>query len=180
MSVQFGSSSKTPTILYQPRFSSADLEYTGMDTTYYSYSSKKNELLGPTITSRNELLRELLAMPGIGKELLPDLRVVPLAVNQVLYESGDKIDFVYFPLDAIVSTLAIMEDGTTVETSMVGRESLVGISTILGTGLSRQWIWVTVGGNVIQLEARLLEKMFVHNEVSLKLLLQSYRSLVTQ
>jgi len=151
-----------------------------MDTTYYSYSSKKNELLGPTITSRNELLRELLAMPGIGKELLPDLRVVPLAVNQVLYESGDKIDFVYFPLDAIVSTLAIMEDGTTVETSMVGRESLVGISTILGTGLSRQWIWVTVGGNVIQLEARLLEKMFVHNEVSLKLLLQSYRSLVTQ
>lgn len=151
-----------------------------MNTIIFSYSSNKNELLGPTTTSRNELLRQLLAVPGIGKELLPELKVVSLGVNQVLYESGDRIDFVYFPVDAIVSTLAIMEDGTTLETSMVGRDSLVGMSTILGSGLSRQWIWVTVGGNVIQLEARLLEKIFVHNEVTLKLLLQSYRSLVTQ
>lgn len=151
-----------------------------MNTTIYSYSSNKNELPGANITSRNALLRELLTVPGIAAELLPELRVVPLGVNQVLYESGDKVDFIYFPLDAIVSTLAIMEDGTTLETSMVGRESLVGISTILGSGLSKQWIWVTVGGDAIQLEARLLEKIFVHNEKTLKLLLKSYRSLVTQ
>ena len=151
-----------------------------MNTTIYSYPSNKNELPGANITSRNALLRELLTVPGIAAELLPELRVVPLGVNQVLYESGDKVEFIYFPLDAIVSTLAIMEDGTTLETSMVGRESLVGISTILGSGLSRQWIWVTVGGDVIQLEARLLEKIFVDNEKTLKLLLKSYRSLVTQ
>lgn len=151
-----------------------------MNTIIYSYSSNKNELPGSNITSRNELLRELLAVPGIDKELLPEFKVVPFGVNQVLYESGDKIDFVYFPLDAIVSTLAIMEDGTTLETSMVGRESLVGISTILGSGLSKQWLWVTVGGNAIQLEAGLLEKIFVHDEATLKLLLRSYRSLVTQ
>ena len=151
-----------------------------MNTIIYSYSSSKNELPGSNITSRNELLRELLVVPGIGKELLPEFKVVPFGVNQVLYESGDRIDFVYFPLDAIVSTLAIMEDGTTLETSMVGRESLIGISTILGSGLSRQWIWVTVVGNAIQLEARLLEKIFVNNEAALKLLLRCYRSLVTQ
>ena len=150
-----------------------------MNTTFH-YSSNKNELPGSNITSRNDLLRELLAVPSIAQELLPELRVVPLAVNQVLYESGDKIDLVYFPLDAVVSTLAIMEDGTTLETAMVGCESLVGISTILGTGLSKQWIWVTVGGNAIQLDARLLEKIFVQNEATLKLLLKSYRSLVTQ
>lgn len=151
-----------------------------MNSTFYSHSSDKQELLGSSITSQNELLREILAVPGIAKELVPELRVVPLQVNQVFYESGDRIDFVYFPLDAVVSTLAIMEDGTTLETSMVGRDSLVGISTILGSGLSKQWIWVTVGGDAIQLEARLLEKIFVHNEVTLKLLLRSYRSLVTQ
>jgi hypothetical protein len=32
-----------------------------------------------------------------------------------------------------------MEDGTTVETAMVGREGLVDISAILGSGASRQW-----------------------------------------
>ena len=151
-----------------------------MNTTTYSYFLDKNELPGANITSRNELLRELLAVPGIARELLPEIKVVSLEVNQVLYESGDKIDSVYFPLDAIVSTLAIMEDGTTLETSMAGREGLVGISTILGSGLSKQWIWVTVGGNAVQLDARLLEKIFVYNQETLKLLLKSYRSLVTQ
>ena len=140
----------------------------------------KREMLTTSLASRNELLRELLGISGLSQSLFQELRIVPLTVNQVLYEHADKIDLVYFPLDCVVSGLAIMEDGTTLETSMVGRESLVGISAALGSGLSRQWVWVTVGGNAIQLEARFLDKIFVHNELSLKLLLRCYRSLVTQ
>lgn len=151
-----------------------------MATNLQSLFPDRREMVTDALTSGNELLRELLAVPGIGTDLIPELRVVSVAVNQVLYESGDKIDFVYFPLDSVISGLAIMEDGTTLETTMVGRESLVGISSILGSGLSRQWMWTTVGGNVIQLEARLLDHIFVHNEATLKLLLQRYRSLMTQ
>jgi CRP-like cAMP-binding protein len=150
-----------------------------MNTTFH-YSSHKNELPGSNMTSRNDLLRELLAVPAIADELLPELKVVSLEINQVLHESGDKVEALYFPLDAIVSTLAIMEDGTTLETAMVGRDSLVGISTLLGSELTRQWNWVTVSGSAIQLEPRILEKIFVHNEQALKLLLRAYRSLVTQ
>jgi CRP-like cAMP-binding protein len=151
-----------------------------MSTDLQTFITDKRDLLTTSLASRNDLLRELLGISGLSNHLFPELRVVPLHVNQVLYEQGDKIDFVYFPLECVVSALAIMEDGTTLETSMVGREGLVGISTVLGSGLSRQWLWVTVGGNAIQLEARLLDKIFVHNELSLKLLLQRYRSLVTQ
>jgi len=63
---------------------------------------------------------------------------------------------------------------------MVGREGLVGISTILGSGLSRQWIWVTISGNAVQLDSRILDKLFVQNEAALKALLNCYRSLITQ
>lgn len=129
---------------------------------------------------RNEVLSELLNIRSAATDFISEIRVVPLSVNQVLYEQGDRIDFVYFPLDSVVSGLAIMEDGTTVETSMVGKEGLVGISTVLGSGLSRQWIWVTVGGYAIQLEARFLDQLFVQNETALKSLLHCYRSLVTQ
>jgi CRP-like cAMP-binding protein len=73
-----------------------------------------------------------------------------------------------------------MEDGTTVETSMVGREGLVGISAVLGTGRSRQWNWVAVSGKAIQLEAKVLDRLFVHNENALKALLRCYRALITQ
>jgi len=141
---------------------------------------EKKEILTSSIASRNELLGELLSIPSTTKQLLPELKIVPLSVNQVLYEQGDKIDCVYFPLDSVTSALAIMEDGTTIETAMVGREGLVGISTILGSGLSRQWIWVTISGNAVQLDSRILDKLFVQNEAALKALLNCYRSLITQ
>jgi CRP-like cAMP-binding protein len=140
---------------------------------------ERKEFLTSSIAARNELIRELLTVTGTN-QLLPELRIVPLSVNQVLYEQGDKIDVVYFPLDSVVSGLAIMEDGTTIETSMVGREGVVGISAILGSGLSRQWVWVSISGNAIQLEARILDRLFVQNESALRALLKAYRHLVTQ
>jgi CRP-like cAMP-binding protein len=138
------------------------------------------ELLTSSVASRNTLLGELLSIPGAANQLLPELRIVSLSVNQVLYEQGDKIEFVYFPLDSVISGLAIMEDGTTIETAMVGREGLVGISTVLGSGHSRQWNWVSVSGKAIQLDARFLDRLFVHNETALKALLRCYRTLITQ
>jgi len=154
-----------------------------MSTIYQSFQpliADRKELLTTSIASKNELLKELLSLSGVGNDLLQELRVVPLTVNQVLYEQGDKIEFLYFPLDAVASGLAIMEDGTTIETSMVGRESVVGVSTILGSGLSRQWVWVTVGGTAIQLDSKFLDKVFVQNEGALKALLKCYRQLITQ
>ena len=141
---------------------------------------EKKELLTSSVASRNALLGELLSAPGTTNYLLPELRIVQLTVNQVLYEQGDQIDLVYFPLDSVVSGLAIMEDGTTIETSMVGRDGLVGISAVLGSGHSQQWNWVSIGGKALQLDAKVLDKLFVQNEVALKALLKYYRSLITQ
>ena len=141
---------------------------------------KRESMLTSSIASRNELLRGLLSIPGAVAPLLPELKLVRFAPNQVLYEQNDKIDYVYFPLDSVVSVLGIMEDGTTVETAMIGRECLVGISGILGSGRSKQWVWVSIDGNAVQLETRILDKLFLQNETALKLLLDCYRSLVTQ
>lgn len=154
-----------------------------MSTIYQSFHPllpDRKDLLTTSAASKNELLKELLSLPGIGQDLLQEMRVVSLSVNQVLYEQGDKIEFLYFPLDSVASSLAIMEDGTTIETSMVGCEGVVGISTILGSGLSRQWVWVTVAGNAVQLDARILDRLLVQNEVALKALLRCYRLLITQ
>lgn len=145
-----------------------------------SLLSDRNDLLTSGIPSKNELLGRLLNVSSIANYIFPELRVVPVAVNQVLYELGDKIDVVYFPLDCVVSGLAIMEDGTTIETSMVGKEGMVGVSSVLGSERARQWVWVTVGGKAIQLEAKFLDQVFVNNETALKLLLSCYRSLITQ
>ena len=154
-----------------------------MDTIYQSFQplvSDRKELLTTSTASRNVLLKELLSLPADQNELFQEMRVISLSVNQVLFEQGDKIDYLYFPIDSVASGLAIMEDGTTIETSMVGHENVVGVSTILGSGQSRQWIWITVGGSAIQIESRFLNKLFVQNETALKALLKCYRLLITQ
>lgn len=145
-----------------------------------SFIIERKDMLTSTLASKNALLRDLLSAPSNGNSLFPELRLVPLTANQVLYELGDQIDLVYFPLDCVAAGLAIMEDGTTIETSMVGRDGMIGVSTVLGSGRSRQWVWVTVGGNALQLDAKFLDRMFVQNETALKLLLKCYRSLITQ
>ena len=137
-------------------------------------------MLTPAVAFQNQLLNELLRVPAIESYLLPKFNVIPLTLNQVLYEHGDQTDYVYFPLDAVISKLAIMEDGTTLETAMVGRDGLIGMSAILGSHRSRHWAWVTVGGSAIQLESRFLDKVFVDNETAVKVLLRCYRSLITQ
>jgi CRP-like cAMP-binding protein len=132
------------------------------------------------VASRNQLLTQILASAQTRDQLLPHLKLVSLERNQVLYEQGDTIDHVYFPLDSVVSNLAIMEDGTTIETLMVGCEGMVGVSSILGSGLSRQWLWVLISGTALQLDARILDGVFVHHEHALKSLLKFYRSTITQ
>jgi CRP-like cAMP-binding protein len=130
--------------------------------------------------SKNRLLAELLVTAEAKDYIGSHLKVVTLERNQVLYEQGDKIDYVYFPLDSAVSSLAIMEDGTTLETLLVGNDGLVGISAILGSGISRQWLWVLVSGTAVQLEAKYLDALFLRNENALKSLLRFYRSTITQ
>ena len=145
-----------------------------------SFLSEKADRLTSASVSRNQVLKALLTVPSIANELLPELRLVEFTVNQVVYEQGDTIDYVYLPLDCVFSNLGIMEDGTTVETSMIGREGVVGLSAILGSGLSPQWVWCSVDGSAVQLEARVLDRLFVQNEIALKVLLDCYRSRITQ
>ena len=67
-----------------------------------------------------------------------------------------KIVDVYFPLNGMVSLLGILEDGTTIETAMVGREGMLGISAILGSGHHNQCNRVTLDGTAVRVEAKLI------------------------
>jgi CRP-like cAMP-binding protein len=112
--------------------------------------------------------------------LLPQLRIVRLSFNDIIYEYGDSIDDVYFPLDSVVSNLAIMEDGTTIEISMIGKEDVVGLSALLGSGTARHWTRMCIGGSLARLSVSALEHTFTSNEAALKHIMRTYGSLITQ
>jgi CRP-like cAMP-binding protein len=75
----------------------------------------------------------LAALPSDSYALLtPYLRTVELERGAVLQNAGEPIERVYFPHAGMVSLVAIMNDGSMVETATVGRAGLIGGTAGLG------------------------------------------------
>jgi CRP-like cAMP-binding protein len=87
------------------------------------------------------------------QRLVPDLKFVSLSLEQVLYESGEPIRYVYFPHQALVSLVSTMEDGSTVEVGLVGSEGLVGIPVFLGGNTTTNRAFVQVADSGMRMEA---------------------------
>ncbi|WP_322517633.1 Crp/Fnr family transcriptional regulator [Rhodopseudomonas palustris] len=79
------------------------------------------------MTSRQSPNDLLAALPSAEFELLrPYLRPVVLDFGQVLIEAGAPVRLVMFPHSGIVSTLARLQRGETIEVGVIGRDSVVG------------------------------------------------------
>src|SRR5579862_7607409 len=61
----------------------------------------KVPLVSKSDLSKNKILNSLPERES--KRLVPDLRPVSFRARHVLYKPGDSIDYVYFPLSAVVS-----------------------------------------------------------------------------
>jgi CRP-like cAMP-binding protein len=86
-----------------------------------------------------------VAMFGRGNKLLgamgedfsllqPYLRRVRLSAGEILYDIGDEVGRVYFPCSGLFSKLSVFEDGSEIESALVGRNGAIG--ALSGLGLS--------------------------------------------
>jgi len=77
--------------------------------------------------------RFLASLPPHDFSLLaPHLRTTPLERGVMLHDVGEEIEHVYFPHTGMVSLVAVMQNGTTVETATIGRSGVIGASAGLG------------------------------------------------
>jgi CRP-like cAMP-binding protein len=96
--------------------------------------------------------RLLSALPEADFERLKgQLRTRDGEQKYVLADSGDPIDEVYFPVDAVVSILTRMDDGASVEIATIGNEGLVGVSVAWGaeTMNPKEFATVQVPGSIV-------------------------------
>jgi CRP-like cAMP-binding protein len=76
--------------------------------------------------------------------LAPHLRTISLERGVMLHDVGEEIEHVYFPRTGMISLVAVMQSGETVETTTIGRGGVIGASA----GLGARW---TFGRAVVQL-----------------------------
>ena len=112
--------------------------------------------------------------------LLPTLQLADYSFDNTVYDLGTVIHYVMFPIDSVVSSLAVTEDGAAIEVEMVGREGVTGISAILGHYESRHWTRVCAAGFGLKLDVRVLDDLFEQSTSAQRALLDAYRSLITQ
>ena len=125
--------------------------------------------------------RLLAALPiDIQTRLFPQLELTTLPLGKVLYESGDTLRHVYFPTDAIVSLLYVMESGASAEISVVGNEGLLGISLFMGGETTPSRAVVQSAGFAYRLLGQRVKDEFERHGEMLYLLLRYTQALITQ
>ena len=132
----------------------------------------------PHNPSQNHLLA---ALPKAEFErLAPNLELVPMPLGEVLYESGGKLQHVYFPTTSIVSLHYVIENGSTAEIAGVGNEGIVGISLFMGGNSTPSRAIVQTAGYGYRLNAQLMMEEFNRAGLMMRLLLRYTQALMTQ
>lgn len=135
-----------------------------------------------TPTTPDLLQNHLLAALPVEaqKRLFPHMKVTDLPLGKVLYESGDALNHVYFPTNAIVSLLYVMESGASAEISVVGNEGLVGIAVFMGGESTTNRAIVQSAGSAFSLSSQRFKTEFNSYTDMRMLMLRYTQALITQ
>jgi len=135
-------------------------------------------MAAPPDPKQNHLLAALPAADW--RRWLPLLEAVEMPLGQVLYEAGNTLSHVYFPTNAIVSLLYVMENGASAEIAVVGNEGIVGISLFMGGESTPSRAVVQSAGQGYRLQAQAIKDEFSRSGAVMHLLLRYTQALITQ
>jgi CRP-like cAMP-binding protein len=107
------------------------------------------------MTDQKSIANRVLASmpPREYRRLRAQLEPVSLKFGHVLYEPGETIHHVYFPIDCLISLLTAVDKRRTLEVGMVGNEGMAGMPFILGMGVSGVRALVQGAGSALRIAA---------------------------
>lgn len=112
--------------------------------------------------------------------LRPHLVAVKLEAGTVISEVGQVAEFVYFPLDGVLSLVGTTEGGATVEVAIVGREGVASVSAILGRHRLPFRIVTQVTGTALRVPTDVITRQLRDCEQLHERLLQYSESVIFQ
>jgi CRP-like cAMP-binding protein len=126
-------------------------------------------------TPQSEIQNKILAaLPA--KEyarLAPHLELVSLPLGQILHKPEDRIKYVYFPNSGVVSFVAHMKEGASIEVGLTGSEGLVGLPILFGDDVAQNEAIVQIADGGMRMKASVLTEE-LKRDGELKPLLMRY------
>src|SRR5882672_11630677 len=125
-------------------------------------------------TNRAITNRILTALPAQEYErLFQRLTPVSLPLGETVYQPEERIKYVYFVTSGLVSLVANLKDGGTVEVGLVGSDGMVGLSVVLGDDIAPNQAIVQMAGAALRMKADILRDELKREGQLLALLLRS-------
>jgi CRP-like cAMP-binding protein len=123
----------------------------------------------------------LAALPAtVYQPLLPQLELVEMDLGHSLYESGGRLQYVYFPVTGIVSLLYVTAGGNSAELAIVGCEGVIGVSLFMGGETTPNRAVVQSACRAYRLPASALKAGFAEGGALQVILLKYTQALITQ
>ncbi len=128
--------------------------------------------------SQNHILASLSAAEY--ERISSHLVEVSLTLGEIVHTPEQKIEYIYFPENSLVSLLAVLEDGETVETGVIGYEGFVGLPVAFGVQSGTTQGLVQGAGNAKRIKSDALRPLLNDGGQLHSLLLRFAHTLFTQ
>jgi len=113
-------------------------------------------------TLENQLLGVL--PPAILAHLTPHLEPIDLQPKEVLFRAHEPLEFVYFPNTAVISFVATLESGESLEVGLVGCDGLAGTAVFPGITMMACDGIVQIPGLALRMSADVLRAKVLADE----------------
>gem|GEM_PF-689812 len=125
--------------------------------------------------------RLLEALPkAVFASFQPHLQLVRMPLGNVVWEPGDTLEYVYFPVDCIFSLVQTMADGSLSKIATVGNEGMLSLSALLSDTVTSSGAIVLHAGFALRLDARIVQEAFARGGPLQRLLMRYSQALLMQ
>ncbi|MBY0579086.1 MAG: Crp/Fnr family transcriptional regulator [Burkholderiales bacterium] len=112
--------------------------------------------------------------------LHPGLELVRLKTGEIIAEPNKRSNYVYFPVDCVISLYYTMESGASAEIAMIGNEGMFSIVNVMGGASMPYLAVVQTMGHAFRLDEGILKQAFDRAETLRRTLLLYTQALLTQ
>lgn len=109
-----------------------------------------------------------------------NLEFVEMPLGQKIYAPGERILHAYFPETSVISVVTYLENGSCVETGIIGKEGVSGTETVLNRDSSPREAMVQLGGVGRRMRIENFRALFASEETFRELVLQYVYNFIAQ
>lgn len=135
-------------------------------------------MLQSMTSNENQILASLPAKDG--ERWQQNLERVVLSTGDVIYESGQALTHIYFPLTSILSVTRFVVEGGSIELAMIGNEGVAGAASLMGKEMSFSRVTVLRPGIAYRMSGVLAKKEMEKSAGLMQQMLRFSQSLITQ